>query len=72
MQAAVLREHDVHGHAEEDGPDCDAAIDQYWGKGAPVSGVPSDNFGVRWPVTHDFGSGGPFTFTASAQDGALA
>lgn len=49
--------------------DCDFAIDQNWGKGAPVSGVPSNNFGVRWSVTRDFGSGGPFTFTASAQDG---
>ncbi|MFZ4272901.1 PA14 domain-containing protein [Streptomyces arboris] len=49
--------------------DCDSAIDQNWGKGAPVSGVPSDNFGVRWSVTRDFGSGGPFTFTASGQDG---
>ncbi|WP_264936500.1 PA14 domain-containing protein, partial [Streptomyces sp. A012304] len=27
------------------------------------------NFGVRWTVTRDFGSGGPFSFTASAQDG---
>ncbi|MFJ8843338.1 PA14 domain-containing protein [Streptomyces cyaneofuscatus] len=49
--------------------DCDSAIDQNWGKGAPVSGLPSDNFGVRWSVTRDFGSGGPFTFTASGQDG---
>ncbi|WP_326611234.1 PA14 domain-containing protein [Streptomyces scopuliridis] len=49
--------------------DCDSAIDQNWGTGAPVSGVPSNNFGVRWSVTRDFGSGGPFTFTASAQDG---
>lgn len=49
--------------------DCDSAIDQNWGAGAPVSGVPSNNFGVRWSVTRDFGSGGPFTFTASAQDG---
>ncbi|MGW0186813.1 PA14 domain-containing protein [Streptomyces sp. NPDC003362] len=49
--------------------DCDSAIDQNWGTGAPVSGVPSNNFGVRWTLTRDFGSGGPFTFTASAQDG---
>ncbi|WP_394437753.1 PA14 domain-containing protein [Streptomyces sp. SGAir0957] len=31
--------------------------------------MPSNNFGVRWSVTRDFGSGGPFTFTASALDG---
>lgn len=49
--------------------DCDSAIDQNWGTGAPVSGVPSNNFGVRWSVTRDFGSGGPFAFTVSAQDG---
>ncbi|GAA2445306.1 fibronectin type III domain-containing protein [Streptomyces glaucus] len=49
--------------------DCDSAIDQNWGTGAPASGLPSNNFGVRWSLTRDFGSGGPFTFTASAQDG---
>ncbi len=49
--------------------DCDSAIDQNWGTGAPAAGLPSNNFGVRWTVTRDFGSGGPFTFTAEAQDG---
>ncbi|MEV2210975.1 PA14 domain-containing protein [Streptomyces sp. NPDC050997] len=49
--------------------DCDSAVDQNWGTGAPASGLPSNNFGVRWSVTRDFGSGGPFTFTAAAQDG---
>jgi fibronectin type 3 domain-containing protein len=49
--------------------DCDSAIDQNWGTGAPASGLPSNNFGVRWTVTRDFGSGGPFSFAASAQDG---
>jgi len=48
--------------------DCDSAIDQSW-SGAPVSGLPKDNFGVRWSLTRDFGSGGPFTLTASALDG---
>ncbi|WP_051370358.1 PA14 domain-containing protein [Streptomyces sp. 142MFCol3.1] len=48
--------------------DCDSAISQSW-SGSPVSGVPSNGFGVRWSVTRDFGSGGPFTFTASATDG---
>ncbi|MFH0517415.1 PA14 domain-containing protein [Streptomyces sp. M41] len=48
--------------------DCDSAIDQSW-SGSPLSGVPTNNFGVRWSVTRDFGSGGPFTFTASATDG---
>ena len=31
--------------------------------------MPSNNFGVRWSVTRDFGSGGPFAFTVSTRDG---
>ncbi|MGW1539181.1 PA14 domain-containing protein [Streptomyces sp. NPDC002309] len=49
--------------------DCDSAVSENWGTGAPASGLPRDKFGVRWSVTRDFGSGGPFTLTASAQDG---
>ncbi|MGW3120824.1 PA14 domain-containing protein [Streptomyces sp. NPDC001107] len=49
--------------------DCDSAIGENWGTGAPASGLPSNNFGVRWSVTRDFGSGGPFSFAASSQDG---
>ncbi|MDT9685324.1 PA14 domain-containing protein [Streptomyces sp. TRM76323] len=50
--------------------DCDSAIDENWGTGAPrFKGMPANNFGVRWAVTRDFGSGGPFTFTASSRDG---
>ncbi|MFJ3335320.1 PA14 domain-containing protein [Streptomyces sp. NPDC086766] len=49
--------------------DCDSAIDQNWGTGAPASGLPSNYFAVRWTVTRDFGSGGPFALAASAQDG---
>ncbi|MEW1721037.1 PA14 domain-containing protein [Streptomyces sp. NPDC093109] len=48
--------------------DCDSKISESW-SGKPVSGAPKDNFGVRWSVKRDFGSGGPFTFTASATDG---
>ncbi|CAM5712362.1 hypothetical protein SAURM35S_01745 [Streptomyces aurantiogriseus] len=48
---------------------CDAAISENWGAKAPISSLPTNNFGVRWSVTRDFGSGGPFTFTAAAQDG---
>ncbi|WP_329441736.1 PA14 domain-containing protein [Streptomyces canus] len=48
--------------------DCDTAIDQSW-SGAPVSGLPKDNFGVRWTVTRDFGSGGPFALSATGLDG---
>ncbi|MFE1440578.1 fibronectin type III domain-containing protein [Streptomyces sp. NPDC058739] len=49
--------------------DCDDAIAENWGAGAPASGLPSNRFGVRWSVTRDFGSGGPFALTASGQDG---
>ncbi|MET8743756.1 PA14 domain-containing protein [Streptomyces sp. NPDC004728] len=52
------------------GTDCDSAIDQNWGTGAPgYKGMPANDFGVRWSVTRDFGSGGPFTFDASSRDG---
>ncbi|MFD6419506.1 fibronectin type III domain-containing protein [Streptomyces sp. NPDC060194] len=49
--------------------DCDSAIKQDWGTGAPASGLPTNDFGVRWTVTRDFGSGGPFTLKASGLDG---
>ncbi|MFF7189449.1 fibronectin type III domain-containing protein [Streptomyces sp. NPDC008222] len=50
--------------------DCDTAVSENWGTNSPgVSGVAKDNFGVRWQVTRNFGSGGPFAFTASGQDG---
>ncbi|WP_449348848.1 PA14 domain-containing protein [Streptomyces shaanxiensis] len=48
--------------------DCDDAIDQNWSV-APASGLPKDNFGVRWSVTRDFGSGGPFALSATGLDG---
>ncbi|CAL9508601.1 PA14 domain-containing protein [Streptomyces sp. enrichment culture] len=49
--------------------DCDKAVAENWGSGSPATGVPSNNFGVRWTLTRDFGSGGPFAFSASTQDG---
>ncbi|MEV4973688.1 PA14 domain-containing protein [Streptomyces scopuliridis] len=49
---------------------CDSAVNENYGTGAPAgAGLPRDNFGVRWSVTRDFGSGGPFTFSAASQDG---
>ncbi|MFE1907528.1 fibronectin type III domain-containing protein [Streptomyces gardneri] len=49
---------------------CDSVIAENYGLGDPaVTTLPNDNFGVRWTLTRDFGSGGPFTFTAEAQDG---
>ncbi|WP_332871937.1 PA14 domain-containing protein [Streptomyces triticisoli] len=49
--------------------DCDSKIDQNWGTKAPASGLPKDHFGVRWTVTRDFGSGGPFAFPVETRDG---
>ncbi|NWF31212.1 hypothetical protein HW130_34130 [Streptomyces sp. PKU-EA00015] len=49
--------------------DCDSVVKESWGTGAPASGLPSDNFSIRWSLTRDFGSGGPFTFAAETQDG---
>ncbi|WP_190155804.1 fibronectin type III domain-containing protein [Streptomyces litmocidini] len=49
---------------------CDSAIAENYGYGDPAGvTLPRDNFSVRWSVTRDFGSGGPFAFTAAAQDG---
>ncbi|MFI6244721.1 PA14 domain-containing protein [Streptomyces sp. NPDC051016] len=48
--------------------DCDSAISESW-SGAPASGLPKDHFGVRWSMTRDFGSGGPFALAASGLDG---
>ncbi|MGW3130544.1 PA14 domain-containing protein [Streptomyces sp. NPDC001123] len=48
--------------------DCDSSVSESW-SGAPASGLPKDDFGVRWTVTRDFGSGGPFTLAASGLDG---
>jgi fibronectin type 3 domain-containing protein len=49
--------------------DCDASIAENWGAKAPATGLPKDNFSVRWTLTRDFGSGGPFALAAAAQDG---
>ncbi|MFF8592542.1 PA14 domain-containing protein [Streptomyces sp. NPDC015220] len=48
--------------------DCDSAVNESW-SGAPAKGLPKDDFGVRWTVTRDFGSGGPFAFAAEAGGG---
>jgi fibronectin type 3 domain-containing protein len=49
--------------------DCDASVAENWGAKAPATGLPKDNFSVRWTVTRDFGSGGPFALPVTAQDG---
>ncbi|MEU0399217.1 PA14 domain-containing protein [Streptomyces sp. NPDC006197] len=49
---------------------CDSAIAENYGLGDPAGvTLPKDNFSVRWSVTRDFGSGGPFSFAAETQDG---
>jgi glucose/arabinose dehydrogenase len=47
---------------------CETGLDHDWGNGAPIIGVPSDNFSVRWTGQFDFG-GGPTDFTATSDDG---
>ncbi|MER5915221.1 PA14 domain-containing protein [Streptomyces sp. NPDC001982] len=49
--------------------DCDSTISENWRTGAPATGLPKDNFSVRWTVTRDFGSGGPFSLPVTTQDG---
>ncbi|WP_329119625.1 fibronectin type III domain-containing protein [Streptomyces sp. NBC_01465] len=49
--------------------DCDDAINQNYRSASPLSGIAKDNFSMRWTVTRDFGSGGPFAFAAESQDG---
>ncbi|OQD51926.1 hypothetical protein BM536_037185 [Streptomyces phaeoluteigriseus] len=50
---------------------CDTSIAENYGNGDPAGvSLPRDNFGVRWSMTRNFGSGGPFDLTVAAQDGA--
>jgi hypothetical protein len=46
----------------------DADIDFDWGGDAPATGIPADNFSVRWRRTVDFPNG-RFRFSAQADDG---
>ncbi|WP_406266367.1 PA14 domain-containing protein [Actinacidiphila glaucinigra] len=49
---------------------CDTSINENYGTGDPAGvTLPKDNFGVRWNLARDFGSGGPFTLTAATRDG---
>ncbi|MEU1180159.1 PA14 domain-containing protein [Streptomyces sp. NPDC005820] len=49
---------------------CDSAIAENYGYGDPAGvTLPKDDFSVRWSLTRDFGSGGPFRLSAATQDG---
>ncbi|GGQ03769.1 fibronectin type III domain-containing protein [Streptomyces roseolilacinus] len=49
---------------------CDSVISENYGLGDPAGvTLPKDDFSARWTLTRDFGSGGPFAFTAESQDG---
>ncbi|WP_327187041.1 PA14 domain-containing protein [Streptomyces sp. NBC_01334] len=49
---------------------CDSAVNENYGYGDPTGvTLPKDNFSVRWSLTRDFGSGGPFRLSAATQDG---
>jgi len=46
----------------------DAAINFDWGGGAPMTGLPVDNFSVRWTRTQTYNAG-TYTFTLGTDDG---
>lgn len=49
---------------------CEAAIDNDWGSGGPAGvGVGNDNFSIRWTQQTSVPWTGPYTFTATANDG---
>ncbi|MEV7017167.1 PA14 domain-containing protein [Streptomyces sp. NPDC093991] len=49
---------------------CDTVISEKYGYGDPAGvTLPKDNFSVRWSLSRDFGSGGPFRLSAATQDG---
>jgi glucose/arabinose dehydrogenase/endonuclease YncB( thermonuclease family) len=50
---------------------CEPFIAASWGNGAPVAGVPADNFSVRWTGRFGFVAG-DHTFVARADDGVRA
>ncbi|MFE2426075.1 PA14 domain-containing protein [Streptomyces sp. NPDC059373] len=49
---------------------CETGISKDYGTGDPAGvTLPKDNFGIRWTMTRDFGSGGPFAFSTAVRDG---
>jgi hypothetical protein len=49
---------------------CDATINNTWGSNAPgVTGIPADQFSVRWTGTLMAAATGQYTFTAYTDDG---
>lgn len=46
----------------------DSSIDFHWGTGAPLAGLPTDNFSVRWTRTASFEMG-TYRFHAQVDDG---
>ena len=47
----------------------EASVDYDWGTGAPATGLPMDNFAVRWTNTQNFKAGTLYTFTLATNDG---
>lgn len=46
----------------------ETAINYDWGTGAPTTGIPADNFSVRWTTNADF-LGGTYDFSTTTDDG---
>jgi uncharacterized protein YraI len=47
----------------------DDYIDKNWGTGAPLTGLPADNFSIRWTASVNFNAG-VYRFRVGADDGA--
>ena len=47
----------------------DPEIDFNWGKDKPISGIPKDDFSVRWKRTVKFDKEGTYRFKATFDDG---
>jgi hypothetical protein len=47
----------------------DATVNYNWGGGAPMTGIPADNFSVRWTGKIKTGAAGSYTFSTNSDDG---
>lgn len=47
----------------------DAALNFDWGTGSPGSGVPADNFSVKWDATINIGTAGNYNVVFASDDG---
>jgi hypothetical protein len=48
---------------------CETSINHSWGTGAPIAGVPADNFSAKWTRTWLVQTPGTYNFTVKSDDG---